>query len=104
MSADPMFAACDDVFTVDYDRRPFCLVRATGSREAVDLAEKLLAVARRADAKHGIAAVLPPARPLAKGLLKLRARRPTDSERIQFAMKLHRNGTISPYLAAVMIG
>lgn len=102
MIADFPPGACDNVFTVDYDRRPFCLVRAADVREAVDLAENLLAAALRTDAKR--AAAMPPARLPAGAPTKLRARRPTDSERIEFAAKLRRNGTLSPYLAAVVIG
>ncbi len=102
MNHTPVCGTADSIYTVDYDRQPFCLVRARDVQEAASLAGRLLAVALRSDASQRSGA--PVVRPLSRELPKLRVRRPTEAERCQFAARIRRNGEPSPYLTAVMVG
>ena len=95
--------ASGTLFTVDYERRPFCCVRAASTKEALGIAERFLALRMRGQIRHASVGKAPVAKPPAGELSKLRARRPTASECGTFAATSERDGVTSPYLTAVMM-
>ena len=95
-------SASRTLFAVDYERQPFCYVRAGNTSEAIGIAERFLAMRLRGQVRHASPGKAPVAKPSGVELTKLRARRPTASERCQFMTSSERNGVPSPYLAAVM--
>ena len=92
------------LFAVDYERRPFCYVRAESTVQAIGIAERFLAMRLRGQVRHALLARAQGAKPSAAELSKLRARRPTASEHCEFTTTSERGGVPSPYLAAVMAG
>jgi hypothetical protein len=85
------------LFAVDYEQKPFCIVRAEDFRHAITLAAGLMVMPVEGTDEW---------RPAAPNeVAKLRARRPTDRERYAFAVenaKFGAGGEVE--LAAVPLG
>ena len=95
-------SASRTLFAIDYERRPFCYVRAGNTSEAIGIAERFLAMRLRGQVRHTLPGSAPVQKPSSLELTTLRARRPTASEHCQFTSSSERDGVSSPYLAAVM--
>ena len=82
------------LFAVDFEQKPFCIVRAWDFQQAIQIAAGFLTVRKKGEEEW-----LPPS---LEHIAKLRARRPMEEERYVFALEASKFGEGSEVELAAM--